>query len=295
MKQELQRVKDENRELKKKLDKAKDDGEKRGVPDEWEEEKERLKKEVADTQANLQSSVSELEHRIDTMQQQLQSAETELHDTRMRHATSQADLTTLQATHSQSRSDLEKLQRENSLLEERARDAENKVQLLLDQVESSVDNYRRQSRVAGDGVPTMNGTYHHQRNLSGDTDTNHTVTHSRSASDGAQSALSDATGADARNSMALDSLASELDALRTHWETTKNYRLSDKFDFERTPTNPHPQGGSSSGGAFGNLAHWRQGLDMSDEEDKSRPTTSDGADTVQGEEDRATPTQANMI
>ncbi|KAJ8115440.1 hypothetical protein OPT61_g2915 [Boeremia exigua] len=37
--------------------------------------------------------------------------------------------------------------------------------------------------------------------------------------------------------MALDNLASELDALRSHWETTnKAYRLSDRFDFERTPT-----------------------------------------------------------
>ena len=95
---------------------------------------------------------------MSVMQQQIQIAEDELQQTRMKHATTQADLATLQATHSQSRSDIEKLQRDNSMLEERARDAENKVQLLLDQVESSVDNYRRQSRI-GESTPTTNGNY----------------------------------------------------------------------------------------------------------------------------------------
>jgi chromosome segregation ATPase len=309
MKQELQRVKDENRELKKKLDKAKEDGESstRATPDDWEAERDRLKKELADVQANLHTSVSDLEARISTMQQQLEMAESEMHQTRMAHATSQADLTTLQATHSQSRSDIEKLQKDNSMLEERARDAENKVQLLLDQVESSVDNYRRQSRF-GDGIPTMNGTFH-QRPLSGLSEantSNHVGQHSRSQSDGANSILSDAAGADGRNSIALDSFASELETLRSHWEATKNYRLSDKFDFENAPTSDNP--GSAGRPDFGSssMADWRRDLDVSDDdEDKSRPTTSDGADTIRGDEDddeagmaMTTPTstqQRNMI
>ena len=302
MKQELQRVKDENRELKKKMDKASDEGDasKRGTPDDWEAERERLKKEVADTQANLKSSVEDLETRLDTMQHQLQNAEDEMQQTRMAHATSRADLSTLQATHTQSRNDIEKLQKENTILEERARDAENKVQLLLDQVESSVDNYRRQSRMPGDGVPTMNGTYHRPMSgLSEANTTNHVQGHTRNQSDGSQSIISEATGADGRNSMALDSLASELDALRSHWETTKNYRLSDRFDFERTtPTSSaHPNVGS---GDFGSsLAQWRQGLNLDDEDDdKSRPTTSDG-DTVTDEDEKGmavtTPTQPNML
>ena len=304
MKQELQRVKDENRELKKKLDKAKDEGEasKRGTPDDWEAERERLKKEVADTQANLNSSVEDLETRLETMQQQLQNAEDDLQQTRMAHATSRADLSTLQATHSQSRNDIDKLQKENTILEERARDAENKVQLLLDQVESSVDNYRRQSRMAGDGVPTMNGTYHRPMSgLSEANTTNHTQGHSRNISDGSQSIVSEATGADGRNSMALDSLASELDALRSHWETTKNsnYRLSDRFDFERTPTgSAHPHAGS---GDFGSsLAQWRQGLNLDDDNEESRPTTSGGDTVIDEDGDEkgmavTTPTQPNML
>lgn len=309
MKQELQRVKDENRDLKRKLDKAKDDGEssKRATPEDWESERDTLKKEIADTQAELHSSVSDLESRITTLQQQLQDAEGELQQSRMLHATSQADLSTLQATHSQSRTDIEKLQKDNSMLEERARDAENKVQLLLDQVESSVDNYRRQSRL-GDGIPTMNGTFHH-RPLSGLSEANTTTTnnaaggsHSRNLSDGAASIVSDATGADGRNSLALDSLASELETLRSHWETTKNYRLSDKFDFEKNSSAAEP-GSATSPNFSTNLASWRQGLDMSDDDDQSRPTTSDGADTVTADEDAAgqamtTPTQAksaNMI
>ena len=208
------------------------------------------------------------------MQQQLQTASSELQQTKMAHATSKADLSTLHATHSQSRDDISRLQKENTILEERARDAENKVQLLLDQVESSVDNYRRQSRMAGlagDGsVPTMNGTFHTHRPLSGLSEaapnTNHVggSGHSRSQSDGNASIISDvtATGTDGgRNSLALDALAGELDALRSHWETTKNYRLSDRFDFERTPT----AGPSSQPG--GSLANWRLGLDVSGDDE----------------------------
>ena len=287
MKQELQRVKNENGDLKRKLEKANQEGEsKRDVPDDWEAERERLKNEVADVQANLHNSVSELEGRIETMQQQLQTTDNELRETGMRHATTQADLTTLQATHTQSRGDIEQLQKDNTLLEERARNAESKVQLLLDQVESSVDNYRRQSRL-GEGVPTMNGTFHarHLSNLSEST-TNHVPGHSRNVSDGGASTVSDSAGNDGRNSLALDSLASELDALRTHWETTnKNYRLSDKFDFERTPTSANNNTASSD---FSSLANWRSRLnigDGDDDDDKSRPTTSDGTDTVRGDED----------
>jgi hypothetical protein len=59
--------------------------------------------------------------------------------------------------------------------------------------------------------------------------------------------------------MALDNLASELDALRSHWETTnKAYRLSDRFDFERTPTSEKSELTES-------LTQWRQRMDMEDD------------------------------
>lgn len=281
MKQELQRVKDENRDLKKKLDKAKDDGDalKRGTPDAppgWETERDGLKGQLAELQANLQN-VSELEGRMSVMKQQLQIAEDELQQTRMKHATIQADLTTLQATHSQSRSDIERLQKENNMLEDRARDAENKVQLLLDQVESSVDNYRRQSRL-GESTPTINRTYQ----PTGD----NPDAHSRNLSD---SDNSNASGGDVRNSQALDSLASELETLRSHWETTnRSYRFSDRLEFERTAT--------AGNGEFGGLANLRHGLNVTDE-DESRPTTSGDTDIVPHEnnaDQSATPTQASM-
>ncbi|GAB7359589.1 hypothetical protein MBLNU230_g6774t1 [Neophaeotheca triangularis] len=284
MKQELQRVKNENGELRKKIEKASSSA--RGTPDDWEAERSRLQKSLSETQDKLKTSVSDLEDRLQSLSTQLQGAQKELEQARQQHATSQADLSTLRATHNQSRGDLEKLQRDNNALEERARDAENKVQLLLDQVENSVDNYRRQSRGPSSNdnttpasdraddrqtTPTIpNGPpSNHTRGLSSASSTamgpsrplpknSHTrnlstgaesaySSHTRTSSDGAASSVATADllnnhnsqnggfggAGDGRNSMALDSLASELDALRSHWETqSQNLRLSGRFDFE---------------------------------------------------------------
>lgn len=285
MKQELQRVKNENGELKKKLDKAKEDTGRSTTPApnaDWQSEREKMKEEFASTQSNLQTSVSRLEGQITTMQEQLKTTESELQQAKTSHTSAQKDLLDLQNSHTQSRNDLERLQKENALLEERAKDAENKVQLLLDQVESSVDNYRRQSRASAGGTPLINGTGHHQRQPSisensensGGSATLPAKTHSRNVSAGGESTYStqdaESTAGDGRNSLALDSLASELDALRTHWETTnKNYRLSDRFDFERTPTQPLTPAGPGGG-----LADWRRGLELDDDDDATRPGTS---------------------
>lgn len=298
MKQELQRVKNENGDLRKKVEKIRGDGEsdKRATPEvpaEWETERESLKKEVEEVQAKLSSSVTGLEEKLAHMQTQLQSAESELEKSKTTYATSQADFTTLQATHTQTRSDIERLQKENNLLEERARDAENKVQLLLDQVESSVDNYRRQSRMSDMATPVPNGHSSHSRNPSNtseastaDPDTptglqhhnligggNGGAGHTRSTSDSAMSIASTTTSnADGRNSLALDSLASELETLRSHWETTnKNYRLSERFDFE---TQQQQRAGGPAR-TTESLANWRKGLDIDDDEN-SRPATAQG-------------------
>ena len=296
MKQELQRVKNENGDLRKKVDKIRGDGEgsARGTPEvpaEWESERETLKREVEQSQASLKSSVSGLEEKLAAMQARLQTTESELEQAKTTHATSRADFATLQATHSQTRSDIERMQKENSMLEERARDAENKVQLLLDQVEHSVDNYRRQSRMSDMATPVPNGTSSHSRTPSAvsvattvehDTPTglqHHNNIggggHARSTSLGSMSVASNATSnADGRNSLALDSLASELETLRSHWETTnKNYRLSEKFDFEQQQQqqlNAGPANASES------LANWRRGLDLDDDDENSRPATAQG-------------------
>lgn len=297
MKQELQRVKNENGDLRKRAEKVRGDGDgsSRGTPEvpaEWESERENLKKEVEQTQASLKSSVSGLEEKLAAMQAQLQTTQSELEQSKTTYATSRADLATLQATHSQTRSDIERMQKENSMLEERARDAENKVQLLLDQVEHSVDNYRRQSRMSDMATPVPNGTSSHSRTPSAasvattvehDTPTglqHHNNIgggggHARSISLGSMSVASTTTSnADGRNSLALDSLASELETLRSHWETTnKNYRLSEKFDFEhqqQQQLNAGPANTSES------LANWRRGLDLDDDDENSRPTTAQG-------------------
>jgi DNA repair exonuclease SbcCD ATPase subunit len=293
MKQELQRVKNENGDLRKKVEKIRGDGEgsARGTPEvpaDWEVERDNLKKEVEATQVSLKSSVAGLEEKLATMQSQLQTAESELEQTRTSHATARSDLTTLQATHLQTCSDIERMQKENSMLEERARDAENKVQLLLDQVEHSVDNYRRQSRMSDMATPVPNGTASHSRTTSTaseattiDQDTltglqhhNHIGGgHTRSTSDGALSMISTTTSnADGRNSLALDSLASELETLRSHWETTnKNYRLSEKFDFEH-----QQQRGTAPARTVESLASWRKGLDIDEDDENSRPSTAHG-------------------
>lgn len=281
MKQELQRVKNDNGELKKKLEKAMDDAQSssRATPDPvsvgWETEKETLQREVSAVQESMQKSVSELEGRIATMQQQLQETQSDLQEERNRHTRAQTDMSTLHTNFAQSRSDIERLQKDNVLLEERARDAENKVQLLLDQVESSVDNYRRQSRNShtGTGTPMTNGAFHPRAPSISEASSSPTPvkTHSRDPS-GTASVTSESAAGDTRNSLALDSLATELDALRSHWETTnKNYRLSDRFDFEPSSTS------ASVIPAGSGLQDWRRGLELDDDDDQTRPGTSNGS------------------
>ncbi|KAK1079348.1 Negative regulator of mitotic exit [Friedmanniomyces endolithicus] len=348
MKQELQRVKNENGDLRRRVEKAKEEegasASARGVSAdekaEWERERSGLSGEVERAQAELKRSVGDMEARIREMQQQMVRSQAELEGLRTAHATGSRDLTSLQTTHEQARGDLERLQRENGMLEERARDAENKVQLLLDQVEHSVDNYRRQSRRISTAPPNLNhaglmvngtGGSHHQRNLSGASGisqstvgTGHHVGmegsgmggmgHTRNLSDTNESTYStDApstvggdggehggeNGGGGRNSLALDALAGELDALRSHWETTnKTYRLSDN-EYERHGGSAGLTGGrggepghaiastSAGGGQYGGLASWRRGLEIGDDgpegDGESRPTTSEG--TIRGEED----------
>ncbi|CAO1600124.1 Negative regulator of mitotic exit [Xanthoria calcicola] len=230
---------------------------------EWEQERQSLRRELDEMQASVKDSVGHLERQMEEMQQELYNAQEERDHYRQGNQQFQQQLTqTIQQAHR----DLEQLKSENSMLESRALDAENKVTLLLDQVGNSVTNYRRQSQ-------QMNG---HHRNMS----TNSTATmgppepvtannggapqrpmHSQS-----NSVTTDATfaGGSNRNSMALDHLASELENLRTHWEGThRNYRLSSQFDFERTPTSASTTGGP---GMSESLANWRKRLEEEDEE-----------------------------
>ncbi|KJX96641.1 cell polarity protein (Tea1) [Zymoseptoria brevis] len=314
MKQELQRVKNDNGELKRKLDQAMEESaqSKRNTPDSsgsgnWESERAKLQQEVSEVQNKMQTSVNDLETKLTALQSELQTA-------RSSHSNAQSDLTALQTSFTSSRSDIERLQKENSALEARARDAENKVQLLLDQVESSVDNYRRQSRLTDMGTPTLNGAgaspfRHRPESISEASEAETPVkapagnfSHSRDTSNAASSIAA----SDTRNSLALDSLASELDALRSHWETTnKNYRLSDRYDFDGHSGTASPAKGAAPsrsnapGGASSSLADWRRGL-QSDDDDDQRPSTAEGPkpsssnrEANEIEDDLPTPTAAD--
>jgi len=294
MKQELQRAKNENGELKKRIDKATSDAQKDGSRANGSADDNKLREELTAAQETLKSTVSDLERQLQTMQQQLQSTESELQHSRSEHDNSRSTLSTLQAAHSESKAHLDRLQRENSLLENRARDAEGKVQVLLDQVESSVDNYRRRSRMGvaagAAGAGSHNAAVSHQRTVSGTVQNNSTHAngispngkmHSRDDGDDhdgidIDTDLDDTASSvpdEARNSLALDSLASELDALRSHWETTsKTYRLSAESrltydqDHDRTPTTETRPALLAISGA-GGLADWRRGLEAHDVDD----------------------------
>lgn len=165
------------------------------------------------------------------------------------------------------RKDLEQLQSENALLEQRASDAEQKVALLLDQVEHSVDNYRRRSRQ----VPSMNSEMQAQANGLG-------LGHMRTESSESESVYRGNGGnsLDARNSAALDNLASELETLRSHWEATnKNYRLSTNFDFDAGASGKKDDETPTGIGLSESLADWRKRLDTDEhqtESERSRRT-----------------------
>jgi chromosome segregation ATPase len=273
MKQELQRVKNQAADYAKELDTLRTkDNDTRGLS------LENNASHDDGLQKDLEKMKIDLEAQLSTLHQQLGEREADLNTLRNSHETTQTNFAALQSTHETSRADLERLHRENAHLEERARDAENKVQLLLDQVESSVDNYRRQSTMPNGAA---NGFGHHRAlsNVSAST-ANFIPAHSRGHSRGesmggdsiySQSVAASETGdnevADGRDSLALDNLATELDALRTQWETTnKSYRISD-LEFEKTPRS------GTTPTEFG-LDNWRRGLEVGDDDDDERPSTS---------------------
>lgn len=226
MKQELDRYKTANSRLEDELALAKQNAGSLSKEQTagWEAERSSLRQELSVTQDTLKTTVARLESQLAQVQSDLSSAREEA--VTAKTMTKQAE-----SAATQSHNELESLRRQYTQVEDRAREAESRVQMFLDQFETSVDNYRRQSQVPADAV---NGAHHRQRAhdsvasaeslYSDDDGTSTPEANNRPSSSGT------------RNSMALDNLASELDALRSHWETTnKAYRLSDRFDFERTP------------------------------------------------------------
>jgi chromosome segregation ATPase len=253
MKQELDRYKTANSKLEEELEHSRSAMNKQPEKDnsEWEAERTLLRSELAETQERMKASVMNLEKQLTKMQSDLAAArhEAEVHANTKKQIESSAE---------QTRLDLESLRRQNAVVEERAREAESRVQMFLDQFETSVDSYRRQSQLPAGSV---NGEHRNHR-------THDSVASAESFySNNDDSSTPDATrpaSSATRNSMALDNLASELDALRSHWETTnKAYRLSDRFEFEKAPS-------GEQGEMADSLSQWRHHVSAENQEGQGR-------------------------
>ncbi|KAJ6197018.1 hypothetical protein J3E72DRAFT_420553 [Bipolaris maydis] len=251
MKQELDRYKSANSKLEEELAQKKREARSPARTDTAELEAERtaLRSELSKTQEKMDTTVARFESQLSQLQTELASARAEAE--KAAAATKQAE-----GQASQFQADLEALRSQHAQVEERAREAESRVQMFLDQFETSVDNYRRQSQAPGDAARSE-----HTRHRGHDSVASGESLYSHNDGSSTPEAIPRPESAATRNSMALDSLASELDALRTHWETTnKAYRLSDRFDFERTPTNDKTTLNES-------LSQWRNNVDMDDSDD----------------------------
>ncbi|KAJ4340118.1 Negative regulator of mitotic exit [Didymella glomerata] len=246
MKQELDRYKNANTKLEEELKQATSTSRSptKEQSAEWEAERMSLRTELSNVQETMKTNVTRLETQLATLQTDLAAArqEAEVAASKTKQAESSA---------TQSRADLDSLRQQYTVVEERAREAENRVQIFLDQFENSVDSYRRQSQVPG-GSSNGDVTRHRAHDSIASADS----LYSRNDGSSTPEAPNNRPASTAtRNSMALDNLASELDALRSHWETTnKAYRLSDRFDFERTPTKE--QHDTNEG-----ISQWRDSVD----------------------------------
>ncbi|KAJ5132321.1 hypothetical protein N7448_006479 [Penicillium atrosanguineum] len=265
MKDELSRYKSQNAKMQsdleaanKSLETASTQGD---VSNEWEAERARLEKSISDLEQNTSNSLENLEGQISQLKNDLTAAEAEKEKSQNEHERLRQEML---SSVGRSRAELDQLREENALLETRATDAEQKVNMLLEQVETSVGHYRRQSQHA----PGTNGITRSHSNASSNT----AVGRPRADSNVSQESI---TFPDNRGSMALDSLANELEALRTHWESTnRNYRLSSQLDMDRTPTKDTSEGPAMMNDS---LAEWRRRLDEEERtgsSNKSKPVTS---------------------
>lgn len=251
MKEDLSNASKVNAKLKAEVDAARERSESEG---DWEEERTALRSQISNLQQEIEHARSEVESQLFALKAELEKSQKQRENDKNEHERSAKQMA---ESFEQARVDLVQLQTENELLEQRALDAEQKVSLLLDQVENSVDNYRRQSHLpASNAVASGSGASYvgggHKRELS-------------AVESIAESTYSDATArADDRNSMALDSLTNELESLRSDWEKRKDWRQSGVSTFTletpggekderenetglKTPVSAGPGGGSLAG------------------------------------------------
>lgn len=283
MKAELQKAKTMQAELEKEMANKSNDGSRELGPTakkEWESERDLLKKEMSEVQVSMQTSVASLESQIVSLRSSLAAADEEY---KLLQKDQQSRDNMIKRLQAQAQQDVDTLKRENKQLEIRATDAEHKVQMFLDQFENSVDNYRRMSRMEQQTRPLGSGKGIDAESLYSTTTVDDDEDRA-GTDDTVESPQASKKGRD-RTSTALDTLTTELDALRSKWETTsRNYKMSDRFDFENKPLGGI--GSSSSGGppslkpsafdrpgvagaytvgGYGGMSGWAKGLETDDE------------------------------
>ena len=259
MKDELAKSNEINRRLQRDVKQSRSI--ENDAADEWEQERKFLRREVGEMQQSVKESVGQLELQMREVQSELYATQ-ESRD-RLRHLYEQAQQQLAHASQWPS-SEIEQLKSENAVLQSRAIEAEKKVTLLLDQVNTSIGNYRRQSQ-------QKHGNNLQLRNVpSGGTDidfpsASETGAHSRDNSltvphPFPSSSFSDTNplgSTNTRNSTALESLAFELETLRTHWEGNNR-----DHNFERAARSPLTPDASHAGDEISSsLANWRKRLD----------------------------------
>lgn len=189
-----------------------------------------LQNKLEDLNKRFIEQTTSLEKQLRDIRDELASVRLERDQLNFNLQRTESRLKEANASAAEARAHAERLEHENQMLDERANEAEQKVTQMLDQFESSVDAYRR--------------------------------TEFQTNANDLESARESMYGPDARSSIALDSLQTELDALRSHWETTKNNRLSTAFDFDNQKTPTGTEGGELST----SLARWRQRLELEEAE-----------------------------
>ncbi|KIW70463.1 hypothetical protein PV04_02731 [Phialophora macrospora] len=236
MKEELTKYKSQNAQLTTELETARSASAASGTPADtaaWDSERSLLQSSMDEMKTQTSQQIAQLESSVSSLKADLVAVQAE----RDQQKASQEQLS---QTAQRLGRELEQLKSENTMLEQQAQEAESRITVLLDQVNERVGNYRRQSQLQP--VPHgINGMGHNRE------ESTSTLTDA--------SMNDDTLTHDDRGSVALDNLASELETLRSQWESTSRstYRLS--AHSERTPT-AETHGTELSD----NLANWRRRL-----------------------------------
>ena len=306
----LKRMKDELTKYKKQNERLQMDLDGRGpeAAAEWEQERQNLRQEIEEMQRSVKETHSQLETQIVQIQDELH----EMTDERDRYRKAADSAKQSINLAQRARTELESLRNENEQLEKRAVDAEQKVTLLLDQVGNSVGAYRRQSQHLH-SAPGTNGHPSHTRNLSaissassanpaplnlgggGPSSTSHHA-HTKSTDTDRSFGVapephheeSNPNPNNNRNSMALDSLASELESLRSQWaDTHRTYRLSNsqnQFEGDHSA----PGSATGAGNMSESLANWRKRLDAEEAAKQGKVGGQSGGERAESSKDGGT-------